>query len=854
VCLFKLKNLKPILLGVIAAMTLICASGCEDDEEHAAVKQARQTSARALEIIRAGGDVETAREELHKALRLSNAAGDAKDPAVLLNADLTLEQARELEKGLDVVEQQITRVIGEISTKVIAIKTLQTEQADLKSLLSAGDTEIATLTNMLLGDSEKPGLKTQLANNEQELQDIQQQIQQLQISVNSDQNNATRLQAQANNLLQQAELAKAEEKIRLQRQAYNILLGRTGPDEQPAKSKIAWLTMAQEKQDQISLLQSRARLIEPKIKRLQNDIAIAEEQIARLQDCDQRRQMASQLEAVQTRITNLQQNIPESTSQLETAKDNYNQQISKIAAGLGDAKKAYSKGKSSEQDLVVHICDLYSADCSYKTALVFANSAKFLQGCSIGLQNLAVIADRNVAEELAAIAERFANNAEEQSQKAMENYDIAAKAYDKLQRQGQRRKDKFACTIIKNHILTLCQKADLAWRMGNGQTFDEAISNAQELAEQARNCDADFDQSIVADLLERLIAGPEEAPSPEVTQTPPAGNIDAIKDQLRQQLTEFMQLLPEEKIAALAEMTQSMQAFGATAEQIAAAKEMIEQGQIDALVELMAPLMSQQFSDVIEGAGSIDALITQLKPGLKVQFEQLMQMPEDQRNAAINQMLLQMQSQGLSSQQISAVKEMLEQGRIDELVDFTAELMAQAMQQMQNGFEQMGQEMKNAFEEIGEDIDSEITEEDIDFEFTETEPHELIAQTELTLDGAEVTVQITSSPGVKALALRIYSPQTDEQKEKVRKQIEFFTFDDEEPKQVVLIDAVVITDEGIRCPVMEQIALPVEVPHSANMETSKYWNDGKSRNIAVQLKISEIDENKFIVSIFRCSI
>jgi len=305
VCLFKLKNLKSVVLAIVTAGSLICMSSCKDDPEHAEAKTARQSSTKALKIIRTSGDVNAAGKQLQKALRLSDKARPAKESAILLNANLIVERACQRQKQLDKSEKEMTGLIGEISAKLTAVKELQAEQANIDALLASGDAEIKHLTNMLVGAGQKEGLKGQLARGRAELAEFQEQIRQLEAEVDITRTDAARLPRQAADLLRQAALADGEDKIKLQRQAYNILLGKDQAGQDQSAGKTGWLTKMQKKKDEIGILQSQIALIKPGIERLQADIDTAESQIEEIRNSEQRRQMIAQLKSIQAGISQL---------------------------------------------------------------------------------------------------------------------------------------------------------------------------------------------------------------------------------------------------------------------------------------------------------------------------------------------------------------------------------------------------------------------------------------------------------------------------------------------------------------------------------------------------------------------
>ena len=85
----------------------------------------------------------------------------------------------------------------------------------------------------------------------------------------------------------------------------------------------------------------------------------------------------------------------------------------------------------------------------------------------------------------------------------MQNFDLAIETYTKLT--DNSRKDKFTCAVLKAHLLALYGKIQLADDLGETDLAADVEEDAEELLEQAAECDPEFDTSTTA----RLFAGVE---------------------------------------------------------------------------------------------------------------------------------------------------------------------------------------------------------------------------------------------------------------------------------------------------------------------------------------------------------
>ncbi|MFH1616832.1 MAG: hypothetical protein ABIG61_17330 [Planctomycetota bacterium] len=612
------------MLGILALAGAICISGCKDDPSHAAAREARISSAKALEIIANDGDPETARKELEKAMRLASQAGTAKDPAIILTANLLTAQMPELQGELNLIQVQVSEIISTISKELLAIQKILADQAGLSALLAAGDKEVQYLQIMLSDDSERPSINSRIAENNANLEEYYQTIEKLQAELNHAQNKATQLQEKADEALKKAELAQGEEKARLQREAYGIILGISASGEELGESKISWLAAAQEKQDQIELIKDKFELLSAAVKQLTADAEQITDQIDQIQNSDERKKTQSQLEALSSRLTGKQLNIVPLTRDIQEELDNHANKSEEISGIFEEARNTYRKAESSSLELVKQLSAIYSADCLLKMGRFSAGNAKFYAALAERLEVLSVIAKQGETgdNQLSNLARKTRADSDDWANRANEEYNSAVEEYEKLKNLA-RGKDEFACAIIKNHILALVQRADLAKWQGKSDIFQQAIEEAGSLAEKARQCDANFDKTTAARLLKQLTAPPVQT--------------------------------GEDKLAT----------------------------------------------------SNYDAFIAQARLQIEQQFDQFMQMPEEERTALIEMTVQQMEDQGVSTEQIAVVKDALSSGQKEVFVETMTGLMAESMQKMSQGTEQSGQEKEKAFEQMGEQIDSE---------------------------------------------------------------------------------------------------------------------------------------------------
>jgi hypothetical protein len=95
---------------------------------------------------------------------------------------------------------------------------------------------------------------------------------------------------------------------------------------------------------------------------------------------------------------------------------------------------------------------------------------------------------------------------------------------------------------------------------------------------------------------------------------------------------------------------------------------------------------------------------------------------------------------------------------------------------------------------------------------------------EIVLDGEEVIINISDSPGIKAVAVRLYS--------------KYF----ENMGELKVLDAAVITAEGFRRGIVRQIPWQLDKKTKFSIGDSKYWPDKKFRHVNIQFMLKPTDK------------
>ncbi len=489
----------------LALAVLLTLSGCIENPEDKTAREVRSANAKALAVLKAGGDADAVRKELQKALLGGKQAPSAKQTALFIGANLIFDKAEQAQTELVKIRMNIPAILEKISRISAEIRESNLERDRSRMLLNAGDVQINQLKYMLDGtDEQEPGLRSKLEDLQMRADELFKKKGLMQHQLEEAKTKAAELQQESDKLLQMAEQANQDEKALLQQRAFELLKGGAGSNDQLTPGRIFWLAKAQESLDRISDLENELATITPRIEKLTADIVAAEKRLNDIEGSASRSQMRIRLSDIQTQITDQQHQIKKTLEQLAAVEGNYGKIVNDVVELFGEAGNEYGKISSPTDTLITNIASMASADSFFRIGRYYEEYMKLQSRLVRQLNMLAESAEAEAAGELGNAVRKYAGNADKYGNKAAEYYDRAVKIYEKLHRQTGRKKDDFAHSVATNHILVLFAKAHLAEQLDKEDWRSQAIKQANKLAEQAAKSDPDFEQSITGQLLQDL--------------------------------------------------------------------------------------------------------------------------------------------------------------------------------------------------------------------------------------------------------------------------------------------------------------------------------------------------------------
>ena len=488
------------------AVSLFLFTGCSEDPNRAAQKEAAKAVSAALEAYKISGNFEDAQKQLNSLS--SEAAG--RDVAVFLKAGFSYSSASKILTQLPADLTAIDVQIAKLSKLLSNINSLQNEKSNLDLSLASHQQIIASLNTQLNGDSNQPGLLADAKQLQTVLAELKEQKESFDKQTQESQAKATALQKQADELLLKAQTAQAEEKESLQNQAYTLL---KGSSTEPSQAKL--LAQAQNFADQSALVQSKINEAQPKLDYLQNAIKTAQQRLAELENSTLPSDIQTRLAQIDSETSQLKQDCQASLSLLQETQQKYQKDYTDAAELYQRAQKDF---RSAANDIMDQIAKIAAADTAFKSGLAASQHALSLNNLAARVSVLPQV--EGISETVTSIAQNFGSSGKELIAKAIEDYNDAANGYDRI-------RDRNINKVIKaNQLLALGQMAYLAQAAELPQVADDSLVRAQELLTEAIESDRTFIKTPAAQFYYKLTGTtppPVELPkAPEVEANEPA--------------------------------------------------------------------------------------------------------------------------------------------------------------------------------------------------------------------------------------------------------------------------------------------------------------------------------------------
>ncbi|HDS83911.1 MAG TPA: hypothetical protein ENN97_01760 [Phycisphaerales bacterium] len=528
-------------VSVFLATFCLAAAGCRDNPQDKAAKEVHQQIQAAL----AAPDKAAARQQIQAALASHRPTGLAQDSAHLAAANLALDQGLSLRSELMLQTLPLRKAADAIASELKRSQGLLLEKERIGKMLTQQDEEIVELNALLTGAAEQPGLRTRLTEAQRKLNELTSQREALMQQKNDIQAIIDDSQARSETLLRQADLAKGDEKLSLQTQAYDLMLERTQD-----------YVQVQAVENQIGILNDRLALTKLHVESLTDNIRQTTEKIEALQTDPNRQMLQEQLSDIDRMLSAHQEKIAAYAEAIHSSLDAYRQTARQAIELFEQAAEQYQKVRSADAVAAA----IRQADSYAYAAMVYADQISFLRRITSRIAGIMDAVDEALVRGLPERLPLRMDGQPELFEAVIALYDKADQAYENAMERARRipeRGREAACNVLKNRILALYSKMHLADTIGQYDLAAQVQERLDQLKEQGQEFGSLFTHSEIARLVDQ---GLDYVPALPV-------NVELYFESIRQRLTEWKRLSePEQQAAAveqnLAEMEELVRTYG----------------------------------------------------------------------------------------------------------------------------------------------------------------------------------------------------------------------------------------------------------------------------------------------------
>ncbi|HOK95900.1 MAG TPA: hypothetical protein P5175_03105 [Anaerohalosphaeraceae bacterium] len=440
-------------LGII----LFAVAGCRDNPETKAAKAVRKQTAEAVRVSATEKDYPAAQQKVMAALVQNRTGGLTQDAALLASGTIALANGRQMQSDLGLKTLPLNQCADNIRKTLRRLEQLLLEKKRIEGLLAGGDLEVAELKKLLVGDAEHPGLQAQLEQANEQLSQLLSQKQKLQEEKNKVQAVLDEQQAQADALLRKAEMARGDEKLSLQQQAYAVLLQRKD-----------FYVQAQAAENAIKNLDADTALVQVRIDGIKQSIEQVGQKAAAIEASAARVSLKQQMADIEREIAVYQQSLTALADKLKNDFSAYQETADRTAAIFEEASAEFEKIHSNDAQFSAAIG---LAESAHRAALAGEAPVKIQLDLARRLQNMTETADPNFAGVLQSRLSLPLQVQPEVKQKILALYDRAIENYEKALAQASRFGSEAECSLLKSLVIAshdkmkfadLCQDFDLA--------------------------------------------------------------------------------------------------------------------------------------------------------------------------------------------------------------------------------------------------------------------------------------------------------------------------------------------------------------------------------------------------------
>ncbi|MEN6307286.1 MAG: hypothetical protein ABFD91_05970 [Anaerohalosphaeraceae bacterium] len=473
-----------LMVGFVAAGLI----SCKDNPEDAAAKKLQKSTTAALAQFSDDRDVQAAQKAMQAALADTRPNGLGGGSSLFSAAGFQTTQAQMDQAELQIQTDSLNRAIETMNVKLEQLADLTAQSQRIQKLFALSDEEIADLQKWIGSEQEAASLKGKIVLAQAEEKQLVSQKSDLEKEFTENRDKMLALESQAEDLLRQANTASGQQKVDIEKSAYDLM-----------EQKKPFTMKAQEAENALSRVNSQLSIIQPHIKRLQNDLQIAETKLQGLKASPTRENLRLQSEELAREVDTQTKALKEYLEGLTKQINDHIQKTDAVIASAQQAAETLSKisARQLEPNLSMSQGNTYSLIGS-----LYAQKVFYTTDMGVRIEGIMKTYEAVIPEGLTAPLSSKPDA--DVAKKGLEAYDLAKNAFDNaLAASGQLRSGSKEAELaaLKGQMLTLKSKSRLADRLGDFDTAEKAAAELEQLMQKGKEYGMMFNQSATAMLL-----------------------------------------------------------------------------------------------------------------------------------------------------------------------------------------------------------------------------------------------------------------------------------------------------------------------------------------------------------------
>jgi hypothetical protein len=522
------------LLAILFAGGLsLYMTGCTDNPEAKAAKEMRNQTVDAVQLSTEKKEYKNAQEQVMSLLETNRSKGLTKDAALLASGNLAMTQGQRLQSDLGLKTFQLQQDADALEKVLRSSERLLIEKERIGNLLKTGDDEIIELQKLLDGQDQAEGLKKQLELVSAKMEQLLSQKELIQTGKDHTQSILDEYQGNADDLMRQAELAKGDQRLDLEKQAFGIL----------EKCKDHY-TKIQAAENEMSLLDSDIALVQVRVDGLTRGIQDIQGRIDSINTSQARVSLKQQMQEITESMAGNQERLAAVAGKINAGWVAYRDMSNQICAVYDGAIAEFTKVASRDAGFTATVQGADSAQYAALTASALVKTQKYMA------DRFTTVLDSTDEQFKPFIQSQLQVSNADDAKKAFAYFDQSIDGYIKalesvagLSRNlDPSKRDDVKCRLLKSQLLVLHSKmqlADLIEAFDLASTTETALNELIQIGQQMGVC---FTQSEAMRIVENEGLG--YLPSLPL-------NIAVFMEGKKQELSEWKRLPIAEQEAAV---------------------------------------------------------------------------------------------------------------------------------------------------------------------------------------------------------------------------------------------------------------------------------------------------------------